>query len=778
MPARKLRAAQSDGSGGWLNAYPDTVTLDEARANPARPVTVYLYVTRRCARRAVLLLGDFDAKRVPAAQASADAAAYAAIFDAEGVETVHADSGPSGGVHVWAGCVEGVAEGTARRIGSAAKRLFVSFDDGPLSNPKVGAARPPGAAHRNGGYSRLTSHTIDQAVTVLGAKSPRAEAYERIAARLEAMAAERDAATRAAEPADVVDKHEHQDDEHQEAPDGRKVPKSIRDRGPVVRQLVTDAQGNPKLAVPFRPLGSAGVKTLRRRMHPRHTNHDEQVHAALRSMAVNGWRMEQAAAVLADPQASPALEWLRSRRLDEAGHREVRDEQETARLLARKWELAVLDAARMPRRPQDSGQHRPEYGETADAVRDLLARMAAAGPSRWARESGPADAAILYALAYLMLLSGTTDVSADVRRLGVLAGYSHQTAAVALYRLIADGWLTVTAEADRRAGKARRVTLATSHTCTDHHRHACATYTAQSDIPAGDTGSDRSENAAPPCPLRAIPADLAEHVRQVITHQQSDVWHALGHHAARTLRTITETPGPITLAELTAATGYRRATIIKHLRHLEALQLIRLSISKRYGYRARPGQGSRHAAAQALGTAGRIPARAVAARIDQAVNAWQRAEEEWCALSRQDKRARGRRRGPEQTVLPGMDPTGRAYPRHPHPRTSRPECGPMDHARAQAIEAERIGAAELLAAALQHAQAGEIIDVPRLTARPAQASQPPRRAVLPARHRCPQCGAEPGHPCVTWSGRRAAGWHQARRKAAGASAPQQGRTAA
>ncbi|MBV9024911.1 MAG: hypothetical protein JO362_14250 [Streptomycetaceae bacterium] len=759
-PAGTVRAAAPDGAGGWSNAYPPPV-ISLPEADPARPVAVHLYARRRGVRRCVLPLADFDAKKASAEQARAEAAEYAAALEAEGIAPVPADSG-GGGVHVWSGCAEGFTERTARRIAEAAARLWSTYDKAPMTNPRVGAGRPPGAPHRNGGHSRLTRHSIDEVIELLGAKSAPAAAYERLAVRLETMAAARGA------QADSVDHHQHED---QDAAEG--VPPSILERGPTVRQLAADAHGNLKVAVAWRPLGDAALKGLSRTLG-RRVDHDVQVHAVLRSMALAGWTLDEAAAVVRDAASSPALEWLRSKRVSPDGPRQARDAEETARLLARKWFLACQDAARMPRRPDDDPARVPP-GEVAAAVLDLMARMQAAGPARWGRESGPADAALLMALAWLMLLSGSTDVSADVRRLGVLAGYSHQTASAGLYRLIRDGWIKVTADADRRAGKARRVTLATAHECTDHHRHTCAVY----DVPAAHTGSDRSVNAAPPAPLSLPPAELPAYLRTVVVRQQSDVWHRLGHHASRTLRAVTEAQRPTTIPYLMTATGYTRATITKHLQAMEALKLISSSRTRSGQLKVRAGRGTLYAAAQAVGTAGRIAARAVAARIDQAVHAWQRAEEEWCALSREEKRQRGPRRGPDQMVLPGMSPTARAYPRHPHPRTGTPQAGPMDHARAQQIEAGRIGAAALLTDALRLAASGQVIDPPRLSAErptehtPAKPTRP--RVVLPARHACPLCGAEPGERCHTRRGRRAADWHAARRQAAGA-APTTART--
>uniref|UniRef100_UPI003F499A75 zinc finger domain-containing protein n=1 Tax=unclassified Streptomyces TaxID=2593676 RepID=UPI003F499A75 len=741
-PRPSARPAAGNRVDGWQNVYPSDAPL--AEVEPDRPVAMYLTRRHRGAYRFQVLALDCDAKRGPDAadQATADAELLAAAARAEGIEPVPAESGPTGGRHVWLGCADGVPAGVVHRIARAARALCPSLDIAPLMNPKSGAVRPPGAAHRYGGHSRLTAHTIGEAVNVLGPGSAPVEAFERLAVRLETMTAtgqpvpapRRGTATLPV-PLAAGD-------------DDRAVPPSIRQRGPVVRPVETDAAGCPKLAAPWRPLGERAIKGLRRSLTSGH-DHSRHAHAPARSMALAGWTQAEGLAVVRDAESSPAFEWLRTRRQAD-GTRTPRDEDETARLWARVWWLAVQDAARMPRRPDDDG--RAAYSDVEHAVLDLFARMTAAGTDRWSRESGPSDAAVLTAVAWLMLSSGSTDVSVPVHRVGVLAGYSHQTAAQSLWRLIRDGWLTVTAEAVRRAGKARRVTLATSHTCPDHDKHRCAVY----DVSPVHPGSDRRRNAAaPPPPLASSPA----HVRALIAHQQADVWHHLGHHAARTLHAIRSQDRP-TLDQVMAATGYRRRASLRHVHQLQALRLVTTARPRRgattYAVTDRP----LWEAAEEIGTAGRVAALAVTARLDQAVIEWWTSEEEWSALPREAKRRRGQRPGPDQLVLPGMAPGARAYPRDAQ--------GRPDHARARRIEAQRIGTAGMTAHARQLAQSGQIIDPPRLSATGAQQpTKPPRRrGVLPARQHCPHCHAAPGYRCVTRRGEVTAQWHAARRQAA------------
>ncbi|WP_329151190.1 hypothetical protein OG275_38200 (plasmid) [Streptomyces niveus] len=754
-PEKRVRAALGR-AGVWLNSYPPELYVPVAGMDLDRPVAVHLAPRTKGRRRFRFVTFDCDAKQeVTAAQAAADAALLAQAAQAEGISAVPTASGSPGGIHVWTGCVEGVAPAVVSRINTAAARLCPSLDKAPLANAAHGVVRPPGAAHRAGGYSTLTAHTVDEAIKALGADSAPARAFERLALRLEAIAAELPAAT-AAEAEPVPGLADAPTRGHQ-APT---VPPSIRRRGPRVRRIVADSTGRPRIDTPWRPLGHKAARGLSRRPG-RRDDHSAFKHAPARSMALAGWTEAEGLALVRDAQSSPALEYLRTER--HGNVRRPRDEDDTRRLWARVWSLAVEDAARMPRRPEDDGRH-GEAGDAQRAVADLMTRMQTAGPARWSRQSGPADAAILHALALLMLLSNSTDISADVRRVGLLAGYTAQTASVAMWRLIADGWITVTAEAERRAGKARRVTLAVSHECTDHHRHRCAIYSPTDHVSPDHMGSDRSGTRAAPAPLSAS----VESLRAVLAHQQADVWHHLGHHAARTLWTLQQR-GRCTPTDLMGATSYSRRATLSHLHRLTALQMVTTGPSRRGEptYRVSTVR-SPYEAAQEVGTAGRMAALAARYRTDQAVSDWWAAEETYRSLPYAQ---RSPRVAADQTVLPGMDPRGRAYPRTPDRRP--------DHDAARRIEAERIGAPGIAEHAQQLARAGQLIDLPRLTATGAETNQPApqpartaRRAAIASRYHCPYCAAAPGERCVVGGTQRrfklppASRWHSERRRIA------------
>jgi len=407
-----------------------------------------------------------------------------------------------------------------------------------------------------------------------------------------------------------------------------------------------------------------------------------------------------------------------------------------------------------------------------EAVRDLLARMRSVDVEVWSRPGGPADERVLRAVALLMVDSGVLEVSADCRRVGVLSGYTAQTANEALKRLMRDGWLVEVDPADLSAGEARRVRLATAHACTGTKGHRCAPYAAAphfravSDaVVAGHYGSDRRRNAAPP--YRAhTPRTLPEYLGTLSTQAQAGLWHDTGHHLARTLDAVEEGAQPVIYDDLKTRAGYADSTLARHLRLLQNLGQVRLVRTSRGALTVvRAPTRTLYEAARSLGKGNEDrPAHlAVKARVEQARARWWTGEVTWSRLSRDAKRGQ-RRAHPSQTVLPGMDPTGRAYPRT---RTGAP-----DHHRARVIETDRIDAPALLAHATQLAQAEALIDPPRILDTPvpisSRVARGRTRAKAPGGSRvwlrdpCPQCHAPGGEHCLTWHGTTARNAHAAR----------------
>ncbi|UWS77555.1 hypothetical protein [Streptomyces noursei] len=135
-----------------------------------------------------------------------------------------------------------------------------------------------------------------------------------------------------------------------------------------------------------------------------------------------------------------------------------------------------------------------------------------------------------------------------------------------------------------------------------------------------------------------------------------------------------------------------------------------------------PTDRSLYEAGAAVGVASRPVELAVVARVEQSQHQWWCREEAWWQLDRDERRSRGPRASADQAVLPGLDPYARAYPRQAPTELGQP--GAADHSRAFAIEAARIGAAELAAEATTLAQRGEVIDPARLAGHRPTAAEP------------------------------------------------------
>jgi hypothetical protein len=689
----------------WTQGYTETRQL--AEADTVRPVAMYL--ARRFPgsklERFTLVAADFDVSRASVDEVEEHAAHLVRLAEACGIPAVVSESGPSGGLHAWMACPEGVAPETVRRLARAAAELWATFDGTPLYNPVSGAMRPPGAAHRHGGHARLRSHSLADAVALLK-QGVSAAAFEELAAAVEALAA-----------AAGGRRHED-DDEHQDhGPHaGRRVPRSIthNERGhrrPLVRPVTTDQNGRVRLDTARVPLDAAAAAAVHRQLADEE-QHSDHAHYVLRLLAAAGYGYQDAAALA--PQA-PGLEYLRTERAP-GGRRERPADQRTA-LLGRLWWLAVQDAARRPAgRPEGD---RGAYAQLAVEVAHLLDRAETAGPARWARQSGPADLACLRAIAWLMLVSGSAAVSAPCRRIGVLMGYHHSTAALAMARLVKDGWLMWKAEAVEGTRTAGRLAIAAMHECTDDEHHMCALYTLADEatgeiITADEAGSDRSRNGAAPPPSRTLLPRLS----YLLTHHQGDVWDRLGHHCARTYEAIQE--GLRTPYELAQRTHYTDTTTAAHIEDLRTVGLITVAYGSS-GLRVAPSGRTLWQAAEAAspGLAGRIATLAVRAIVAAYVADWWHAEEAWCRTPRDAKRRRGRRAAPDQQLIPARDHAYGIDPRA-YPRKGPDNTGAADHQRARILAATRVDAESLRAHARQLARAGALVDPGTLTTQATQ----------------------------------------------------------
>lgn len=717
-PGRKVRRARyigedssrvhANGGAVWANSYPDVIDRDEV--DGTAPVAMYLagFRNRKGGRRGdryrvyLYVVFELDVSNGGRDAVRRDAAGLVALLALYGIKAVPVVSGPGGGMHVWASCPQGLPAAVVARIADAAKALFPTVDRTPLLNPASGAVRPPGAPHRHGGHAEFAEHSAHEAITILQRGAP-ASAFVALLRGLEAQ-------VQASAAVDLAHAALGRPRSRRTSGDGWSVPPSIQARGPVVRPVTTDEDGVPRLDVPWRPLSAAVRHLAQHRPSSTPGAHQAAVHPVLRALAAVGWDRLQAAAFAADPDLSPALEWLRTASTA-TGDRAALTEAEAETRLARAWWLAVADAARMPRRSADNTPGTEQADDPgAAAAADLIARMDACAPARWTRPGGPADRAVLRALAWLMAAYGLTEVTASVRRIAVLAAYSKSTAALALLRVTWDGWIETAKDADRPTASGRRIRLAEAHQCTGDEHHMCAPYdltTARES--AGHHGSDRSGTPRPP----RGGVGILPRLDSLIAHQQAGIWHRFGHHAARTLEIIRDHPAGLSPEEITQHSGYRGRTTVRHCGKLLRAGLVRLTAEGTVV----PTDKSLYAAGAEQGVALRTVELATVARVEQSVHLWWCREEAWWQLERSERRRQERRASADQEVLPGLDPYARAYPRHAPAQFGEP--GDADHARAFAIEAVRINAAQLAAEAAELARTGRVIDPARLGTLPA-----------------------------------------------------------
>ena len=159
--------------------YPATAQRPLSPAPPSAPAAVMLWDS---AERLHTLALDFDAKNGTGPRTAASDAQAALDLLADAGLHPFADRGPTGGWHVYAPLPEPRTAAEVLVLASALARRFPSLDVGPLANPVHGCIRPPGAAHKSGGYQRLAMDV--DAVALALTTSPRPGAWTRLSRAL------------------------------------------------------------------------------------------------------------------------------------------------------------------------------------------------------------------------------------------------------------------------------------------------------------------------------------------------------------------------------------------------------------------------------------------------------------------------------------------------------------------------------------------------------------------------------------------------------------------
>lgn len=492
----KVRVADVDADGRAANSYPSQAPVDGPV--PAVPWALHLAV-----RGGYRLLGfDLDARHGPV---DADLAELRDLLRSAGITGhVVCASGPGGGRHIWVALTRPATGDIVAAIARALARRLPSLDVAPLTNPRTGALRPPGAPHRRGGHSRVLDGNP------------------------------RDLLTPTAGPAHLTSLL---------AALGSTPP-----RGTTTNRAITrDEYGHLALPGARRPLPPTAAAALHHGIPAgADTSTSAVLFTALCGAARSHWRLADLTALL---NTAPGLEHARS------GHngplRPLRSRTEAARVLTRQWTRAVTQVATTAPTAGEDPTFRTRTADVVNAVTAIQARADAA-PGRWARGGGPADRRVLDAACDQALAAVRTDIELDIRRLSHLCGIGRETARRALHRLANDGWLHPHTPAVGSRAASWRLPAAIPASSTG----SVSTSGSQAvPRPARSPGTDRTAWR------HALARRLADIAHDVFTPRPG-----LGHHASRVYAALTFDTHNYT--DLVDALGYSPALLDIYLERL------------------------------------------------------------------------------------------------------------------------------------------------------------------------------------------------------------------
>ena len=402
-PRQVVRVAQRDVDGEIINQYTRLASIDEDA--PCEPWALYL---ANGDDEFELLAFDLDeAKGDPVA----DTRTLVTALTAAGIRNCVTRSGPGQGRHVWVGMAEPLPAAEAKALAQLVKLLCPSLDLSPLSNPRTGCVRPPGAPHRVSGVSR-----------VIGGNE--AELIMRRTTRAQIRALEN--AVTAKIPVDVL------------YPDPSHLPPRMATKpSPVTGQKATSTASDGHVWLPGVKTGlSTSARTALKMPAKQIKDASAVLWTVLLGAARAHWTLSETQEALAH---SAAMTHISSAAQGSSRRRRHRWEQQ--RLLERQWAKAVNAAST---RVEGSD---PTFTARADAVAaviDELQRRADASPARWQTPGGHADRLVLDAMCVIALEAVATRIEIDVRRLSEMIGaVTAQTVATARRRLAADGWISL-----------------------------------------------------------------------------------------------------------------------------------------------------------------------------------------------------------------------------------------------------------------------------------------------------------------------------------------------
>lgn len=345
------------------------------------------------------LVFDLDASHGNAVR---DAGKLSLWLDELRIDHLVAESGPTGGRHIWIRLADPIPAAEIKQLSQLAKQLLPSLDVRPLQNPRTGCVRPPGSPHRYGGASRPLG-----ALAPLTDRSADAESIDALRDFLVDIGAELPVAT------------------------------------PAVAHGINHTAGSTYVAGDRRELTPATAALL---TAPVSFHEDASLRLAtvLAGMANAHWQLVD---VERHVTSSPAFEHVRTVR--QRDRRVPRSASRARDVLERAWRHAVDFVALNPSSStaaavDDEGGYLGRLSTAVKAVQAVQER-ANVMPGLWGadRASQAARAhrgtysrrAVLDALCLFMVQAASTTVEADVRRLALHTGYGKTTTAEALREL-------------------------------------------------------------------------------------------------------------------------------------------------------------------------------------------------------------------------------------------------------------------------------------------------------------------------------------------------------
>ncbi|WP_211180469.1 hypothetical protein [Streptomyces sp. RLA2-12] len=676
-PRLAIRVDTRNRHGQWQHKYVERALPQQA---PRGPYAVYL---SSFFGRFRWLCFDLDDKR---GEVGPDLATLLRWLEEAGLTYVVAASGSTGGRHVWV-TAETLLESTlVKSIAVAAAKRLPTLDYGLLKS-RTGAARPIGAPHRNGGRSELllpmASRRAADLLTPATCGNP-SDAFTRLLLIIDAVPAPQDIRPR------VVGRDQ-------------------------LAEILDDEQG-PRLAgTPRTALDRDTMSLLTRR--PPADRVSEVCGSLLTKLALRRWTLPMVEHLLAErPYREGGLLHL----CTAPGIGPLRvmlDEADIEEKLERQWARCVAYAATLPL--DEEALERSENIGDVVALVGQLQTAADACPERWATEAGPADRAALDLFCLLALRSGSTMLSLDVRRAALATGHGRSTMHRAFGRLSLDSWLGRATD-NGPAGTYELLPITASHPAFESVARGG---TQGNPPPVGDR--------RPPL-ISLLQARLAAGQADVFAYGRATRHHSggLGHHAGRVYQQLAERQErALSLAEICYRTGYRPRTAAKHLARMRDLLVATRSVmtvqhecptcqavpgercrtaagavlrrrgADQHATRQtlaaersstpyyRPRTGSLVAAAKALGTHGRLAARARRYAVEIELYRWWQQEEAWMHTPKAGIRT-GVQTHEEQAAL-----VLTTLPRQPRRRYPRGADGRGDHAAARARIERRIATA-------------------------------------------------------------------------------------